>query len=562
MAKQIAIILGFVAVLAVGTAQALDPPHDATYNIACDDCHAIHGSLVPRDAEQTALCKSCHNPTDPNAGGMSDVNDHTVDGGATIIDCGSCHDVHGPQVTTDPHGGGQTAVNLKLIRGDTAKYVADACEPAIFQQSPGHFAFGSSNPPYNGVCQSCHISTTRHTNDGLINHNPGSPANNDHEIGGNCIACHSHADGFAASGGSCITCHDKVQDEDPNDAVPARRAVVTEFSLASRHVMGGTAADADCAVCHMESETDHKNGLIDLRNPDTGTALTGFTQFTRNTTVDTLETWVTDVQNNLCMKCHDAGGATATAVDSNTPLRPFSADGGRDVPDVFGAFDASNSFHHAVRGVGSNPYAVPSPANGDNITMEPPWNQDPNHDVVSCFDCHVANGHGDPNQRMLRAVIDFNTMETTTDSGNLPAGMGTTVEAFCTTCHKAGVYVSSSDPESVGSIFEYHGGAQNQHGAAGGNELGCMGCHGGIVDFSGGVPPSGNSSLPGNIHGGTFTWPTGTFSAGVDTEHFILGGWISGWMTDVDKGNPIGACGGGDCNHKGSDRRSGQDYTR
>jgi hypothetical protein len=354
-----------------------------------------------------------------------------------------------------------------------------------------------------------------------------------------------------------------VQDEDPNDGVPARRAVVgvgNDFSATSHHVAAGAVTDADCAVCHMESETDHKNGLIDLRNPDTGNALTGFTQFTRNTASETLETWVTNVQNNFCLKCHDADGATAVAIEPNTPLRPFSV-GARDVPDVCDSFDPANGFYHPVRAAVGNPYCVPSPNNANQITMEPPWNQDATHDVISCFDCHAANGHGGSNQRMLRAAIDFDTMEAATDPGTLPAGMGASVETFCSMCHKASVYVTAGDSEAAGSIYEYHGASQNQHSAAGGNDLGCMGCHAGIVDF--GPPAPDNGALPGNIHGGSFTWPAGTFSSGTPTEYFMLGGWIGGWATGVDRrGNPEGYCSGGDCNHTGTSTKNGQSYTR
>ncbi|MHC4083635.1 MAG: hypothetical protein ACYSU3_00690 [Planctomycetota bacterium] len=543
MYKRFIYIITGLAMLALTVSMAQALSHNDNNNINCVDCHFGHtGSLVPRDAGQEILCKTCHNPTDPNAGHLSDIGLHMVDSNTTIIDCGSCHEVHNPG-STDP----QTALNLSYVRGNTSKYVVGALEPAQFEVRPDHFAFSSS--PYNGICQSCHVSITRHTNDGFIDHNPGTPADNAHEIGTDCISCHAHTDSFLGSGGSCLDCHDEVQDDDPNDGIPARRAVASEFGLGSRHVMGGTATDADCAVCHMESETDHKNGLIDLRDPDTGTGLTGFTQFTRNTASDTLETWVTDVQDNFCMKCHDTDGATAAAVDPNNPLRPFSAED-RDVPDVFGQFGTGNSFYHPVRGAGNNPYAIPSGSNGNNITMEPPWNQDSTHDQISCFDCHMTNGHGHANQRMLRSAIDLDTMETTTAKKDLPSGMGSTVDAFCRRCHKASVYESSSDPESVGSIFEYHGLGQNGHGGDTGNELGCMGCHAGIVDFSAGV---GNGSLSGNIHGGSFTWPAGSFSSGVATEYFMLGGWMSGWEIS---GN--GFCRGGDCQH----RNSSKDYTR
>jgi hypothetical protein len=228
---------------------------------------------------------------------------------------------------------------------------------------------------------------------------------------------------------------------------------------------------------------------------------------------------------------------------------------------VYGQFDTANSFHHAVRGAGSNPYTIPSASNGNNITMELPWNQDSTHDVISCFDCHEATGHGGQYQRMIRDPIDFDTMETTTVPSNLPAGMGATVETFCTSCHKASVYVSSNDPESVGSIFEYHGAGQNQHRAAGGNELGCMGCHGGIVNFGdqpqGGGPYYDNAAARGNIHGGNFDWSTTTSFATGPTEHFMLGGWIGGWQIS----GASGECSGGDCNHGGT-KKAGQDYTR
>ena len=92
-------------------------PHDPINGIDCVDCHFLHsGSLVARGAEQQSMCKSCHNLTDPNTAGLSinDPNMHIVDGGATIIDCGSCHDPHGSQTTTNPHPGGQTLINLSL----------------------------------------------------------------------------------------------------------------------------------------------------------------------------------------------------------------------------------------------------------------------------------------------------------------------------------------------------------------------------------------------------------------------------------------------------------------
>lgn len=528
-------------------------PHSSINGIECVDCHFLHtGSLVARGAEQQSLCRSCHNLTDPNTASLSvnDPNMHIVDGGATIIDCGSCHDPHGSQTVTNPHSGGQTLENLSLVRGDTAKYVTGALEPAIFQTRPNHFAFdtpATTDPnTFHGICQTCHTSISRHTNDG-IDDSTTLAADNSHGIGSDCMTCHPHEDGFAGSGGGCTDCHNTSRDNG-NDGI-IRRAVVGEFNLTSHHILAGTVTNEDCLVCHMEEygQSYHENNVIDLRDPDTGNALTSFSQFTSSV--------YTYVQDNLCLKCHDSGGATSAYNPSGSALRPFSSDIGYDVPNVFSQLDTSNNYYHPVRGPGNNPYTVPSASNGNNITMESPWNQDAIHDQITCFDCHNANGHGSNNQRALLDPIDFDTMESTINSSNLPAGMGVTVETFCSRCHKASVYVNSSDPEGAGSIFEYHGSAQNQHRASGGNELGCMGCHGGIAALSGGVI---NGAARGNIHGGNFTWGTDSFSSGTTTDYFMLGGWISGWMTDIDKGNPIGSCRGGDCNHRNSSKTYSQ----
>ena len=145
---------------------------------------------------------------------------------------------------------------------------------------------------------------------------------------------------------------------------------------------------------------------------------------------------------------------------------------------------------------------------------------------------------------------------TTLSPGTIPAGMGATVETFCTRCHASSVYVDPknqgfSDSEAAGSIFEYHGDAQNQHSAGGGNELGCLGCHAGIRN-EGAI--TDNGALRGNIHGTSFTWGSDSFANGTATDYFLLGGWLSGWQTDATKGY----CRGGNCNHKNSSKN----YTR
>lgn len=530
----LALAIAVVIVYWPKSSGALNPNHN------CDSCHNIHnapGQTLTDNLVVEDLCLSCHGPA-----GISTLKAeiHKNKAGSSYpaftMTCIDCHDPH------DSLDNWLAGTNIKMIGSDQdGTGLARISTPNsgigdVVFESLGSDAGGPSlhsfadndedgNGVYDGACEVCHTQATNHRNN--------SSGNHAHYTGLNCITCHPH-DGYFLGSGGCTSCH--------NGNPGGRRNVVSEFSLASHHVAGGAVTDDDCGVCHYEAQGAHMDGNVDLLNPDTGGRLTPFTAFSRNMSSDSLESWVIDVQNNLCMKCHDADGATITNF-SGDPLRPFSV-GSRDVPNVFDRFATSNSYHHAVRGAGSNPYC--------NVnTMEPPWNQAGDHDVISCFDCHEASGHGGANQRMLRNAIDFDTMESATVKGDLPAGMGVSVEAFCIRCHKSSEYVSGGS----NSIFEFHGANQNQHRGSASNELGCMGCHGGIVNMwhDKGTPlPNGHAR--GNIHGGNFTWGADSFADGTATEHFMVGGWNSGWQIV----GSTGYCRGGDCNHGNSSK----DYTR
>lgn len=512
-------------------------------NHNCDNCHSVHsapGQSLTNNAVVEDLCLSCH-----GAAGISSLKAeiHTNKTGSShpafSMSCMDCHDPH------DSMDNWLVGTNLKMVGSDQdGSDIARITTPnsgirEVVFESRGTDAGGPSlhsfadndedgNGVYDGVCETCHTLA--------LNHRNNSSGNHSHYPGTNCIGCHPHDNNFHGAGGCCI-CHANIQG--------SRRAVVGEFSLTSHHVAAGAVTDDDCGVCHYEAQGAHADGNVDLLNPDSGARLTAFVSFTRNTSSDTLESWVIDVQDNLCMKCHDADGAAATEISGN-PLRPFSS-GSVDVPDVFAQFDPSNSFHHAIRQPGNNPYCIPSASNGSNITMETPWNQDATHDKISCFDCHSTSGHGDSSQRMLRSSIDFDSIE----AGSYSTAIGAAIETFCTNCHKASVYLTGSDPEAVGSIFEFHGGGQSQHRASGGNEFGCMGCHAGIIN-EGGV--SDNGGKRGNIHGGNFTWPADTKSPGATSIKFMLGGWLNGWDYNVS----TGYCWGGNCAHG----KNSKTYTR
>jgi predicted CXXCH cytochrome family protein len=63
------LILSLIILFLVpASVSAWTPPHDTSHNITCANCHALHqtstvGALLPWEAEQEAMCKSCHNPT-------------------------------------------------------------------------------------------------------------------------------------------------------------------------------------------------------------------------------------------------------------------------------------------------------------------------------------------------------------------------------------------------------------------------------------------------------------------------------------------------------------------
>jgi hypothetical protein len=223
--------------------------HNSSHSVGCVDCHfdpvsgAFHGGFwVPRDGDQADTCKTCHNATGV-ASGKAAVDLHTGPNYSTVVDCGSCHEVHNSGdvlISADTHSG-VTAANRQWIRSNTTKYVANGQEPALFQgrctadgatvcnsdvdclppgpggtcSSSGFFAFDDVSSPWNGLCQNCHTQTgtaccggPRHTNDSVV-----APADHLHEVTGDCMSCHTHEgqqgtdDGFTPQGGSCIGCH-------------------------------------------------------------------------------------------------------------------------------------------------------------------------------------------------------------------------------------------------------------------------------------------------------------------------------------------------------------------
>ena len=389
--------------LLVGPAGAatLGPPHDSSNGIACLDCHALHtggafGVTRPRDAAQALVCASCHNPTG-QASTMTEVALHVVDGGARTVDCGSCHQVHGPDVTVDGHPGGATAPNLRLVRGDTTAYVPEALEPALFQSRPEQFAFGPADQPWDGVCQSCHTQTRYHTNAAGSDHA--------HGLGETCTTCHSHRSGFRAT---CVGCHGAPQDN--GDGVPAggRRAIVPEFpgGLAHAHMRGGTVDDADCLVCH--STGTHADGFVELIDPDDG-SLYRFSVPSDLTSDPDL--------SDFCAACHDPDGAARLPA----PMDPFG--GGNAPPDVASRFRGNLQWYERYGDQCFGIEGTDRPVNSHHDISDA--DQAFSGARIECLSCHGAHTAADTQPLGDPDVVGLPWAATTTDQ--------------CLRCHGGGV---------------------------------------------------------------------------------------------------------------------------
>jgi len=336
-----------MVVLAASSAIAQIIPHGENNNIVCDDCHNWSmGNLPPHGQEQETMCKTCHNPTG-TASAMSDVANHIVHDGNFVIDCSSCHNPHFPHTTEDPHPGGLRAENLTLIRGDIGTYVPTAAEPALFQLKPEHFAFDDSNPPWNGICQTCHTQTNHHTNNDYADH--------EHQIGSNCTACHRHEDGFIASGDSCVGCHSQPQG--------FRRQIVGaggDFDQISIHI-SGSIDDEDCITCHEMSK--HQYGVARLKDPDSG------------------ELWIGS-RVEWCLTCHDGDPPDGVIFPSE---KGSGYDKSGFLNSTHDQYMGSNSCSHCHNAHGSSHTSLLK----DTFVMDDynPWNLGDGQ-YAMCWKCH------------------------------------------------------------------------------------------------------------------------------------------------------------------------------
>jgi predicted CXXCH cytochrome family protein len=351
----VALAAAGVALFLSFDARALDAPHDfadagKTVEMQCDNCHTFHGATYPTLLGQ--LCQSCH----VSGGEAPEVKTHSsrfIDNsyGNWEVDCWKCHDPHRQWQEEAPLNATRgvflrrylTAPIKEIDPGCTDPY----CSPLStlrtesgtdiqFDAATGTDFVDGDAESIDDICQTCHEQTTNY-NSPLLPDNAPSNTHTDYgtdtQAGGNCMACHDHAEGFAvAGGGGCTSCHASLQGTKATP-VDYRRQVAGaggDFSRTSHHVTDGTTteivADADCQVCHKQD--NHQSNtppdqvlLYDVDDP------TGVTEYVYNGTGASIEPF--------CLSCHDSNAANGAT--------PFSD--GRTPPDIESLWTATGAPH-------------------------------------------------------------------------------------------------------------------------------------------------------------------------------------------------------------------------
>ncbi len=342
----------------------------------------------------------------------------------------------------------------------------------------------------------------------------------------------AHINGQLDGGGDCTGCHASAQGP--------RRPIVPEFALAWSHKRsaGGAVTKWDCVVCHMEGDPTtgnttavHKDGFVNLRDPDTGANIKGvtfagtpgsytatatdatFTTFSRNLGSATLEPAVQAIMINQCLKCHDANGAASTLArvpTTGTAEKPFGTTiagaaytgagvtangvtGG--VADVNAAFATTNSSYHPVTGKQNNWYAK-------DVRMVAPWNMGVTTragtvnlttwgPLLSCWDCHSDPADTGVITRTVTAHGAAQTLRgTPTYSGTLtsrPASSTTypvtrpaTAVTLCIVCHDRYDTCGGAGTNNCSSATHGAGSAESSNlnsGMTGTMQFACNWCH-------------------------------------------------------------------------------------
>lgn len=427
-----------------GTFPGSHNTHVVVYGKSCTTCHPNNTTYDHRNATVDMVSPLGGGGTGAyNRGSFAQVNNST---GLTTCSNTYCHS-NGTSVIS-----GSIPANTSTAWGGTTS--CESCHGAGGGDD-GRPNYANNTPKRNthgdgasyGVthkatpCDTCHIGVSGSAGAYAVDaatHNNGvynlQGAVGYTQATGVCSTASCH--GSVAWGGSlgCMDCHTAAINSPVAQGLDAtvtqRRAIVPEFARASNHKRSGgsTVTNEDCGVCHMEGNastgainaTYHKNGTLELRDPDLGATIkqVSFTgtpgsysstatdakpvRFSRDLAVrpeaEANFATIAAIQVNLCIKCHDSGGATSNTawVPSGTATKPFNttvaANPGGGVLDVASQFASSNRSYHPVLAKQNNSYTA-------NTRMNAPWNATKTNGnstswgyLMTCWDCHAPNG--------------------------------------------------------------------------------------------------------------------------------------------------------------------------
>ncbi len=510
----------------------------------CRGCHATADPTVT-----TTGCTSCHaNP--PNGTARPNVVGSHVKHGAIV--CSTCHNGAGSGSGAS-HGPGNKGTNPAVdnVIFNAAQAGASATWTAATKTCSTIYCHGAT---LTGGTNKSPVWGTVLTGCALCHGDPPATTTHSGVTVTGCITCHDHVNaagtGFTnaalhmngiidAAGGTCIGCHATVQTG--THGTP-RDAIMSEFGLAWGHKKTGRGAvtDADCIVCHLEGEfatqkpsaTKHKDGNIDLRDPDgvgeaaitnvSGGAFT-FTKFAMSFAAGSRtsagHTSNTDIANVLtqkfCLACHDSNGATNTTARSNnggtgTAAMPFggralgatytvanNAVGTQGLVDVKTQFALTNSSRHPVLGPRTRdfPYSTRLAVPYNNIGTTRDANGTVGHTtaasvVINCFDCHNT-----PTTPL--------TARTVAAHGNAVTLRGTiyavgAVSTLCSTCHTG---YTGTGTHGTGSAWAATGSSHNV-------SRNCQDCHGSYKTAAPVRPVRAQDYHGNNALVGGGLWPT------------------------------------------------------